>query len=416
MSVQVPSGSTPTPRGELPREAGVYVHFPYCVHRCHYCDFNTRAVASPPRERYARAVLAELDRRASALDGRRVVSVYFGGGTPGLWGARWVGAIVHAVERVGGVRASELEVTIEVNPGECDEALLRAYREEGGCNRVSFGVQSFDDAILRRLDRIHDARAAHAALDAAVRAGYERWSLDLMFALPGQTLEAWQETLEIALGHAPPHLSVYNLTVEQATPLAALVRRGRVRLPPDEQQLEMMQLAADVLADGGYAHYEISNYAKPGQASRHNLLYWTGRPYLGLGAGAHSWLPAHGQGLGVRQANVRSDRDYVEAALHGRDTAAFRERIDARTHLDERVLTGLRLPLEGVDLDDVQRVTGLDPAALYGERAAALHDAGLLDIEARHWRLTRAGLAVADAVIAHLLAHPGNPAALDTPG
>lgn len=384
--------------GGLPREAGLYIHFPFCRKRCHYCDFNTYAVPEIPAEPYTRAVLRELEERRGELGEARLVSVFFGGGTPGLWGAEAVGRVLRAVEGAfGGVDA--LEVTIEVNPGECDEGMLRAYREVG-VNRVSFGVQSLDDTLLLAMDRIHTADEAREALRAVGRAGFRRWSCDLMFGLPGQTVTRWERDLAEVVALGASHVSAYNLMVEEGTPLARFVRDGKVRLPPESRQVRMLERAVAVLGKAGVGRYEISNFARPGEESVHNLLYWTGRPYLGIGAGAHSFVPGVGGGnlasLGRRSTNVRKFGEYMDAVGREGVAIAFSEEIDPETHVRERLMTGLRLD-RGLDVEDVLAVTGIDVRERFERVLRGLIRDGLL-VDQGTLRLTPQAVAVSDSV------------------
>lgn len=380
----------------LPREAGLYIHFPFCRKRCHYCDFNTYAVPEIPAEPYTRAILRELEARAGELAGAQLVSIFFGGGTPGLWGPGPVGRVLRAVELALGVPDLEaLEVTIEVNPGECDEAMLRGYREQG-VNRVSFGVQSLDDRLLKAVDRIHSAEEAREALRAAPRAGFERWSCDVMFGLPGQSLARWERDLREIVSLGPSHVSAYNLIVEEGTPLARFVRDGKVKLPPDSRQVRMLERGRELLAEGGLPRYEISNFARPGQESVHNLLYWTGRPYLGLGAGAHSFV-AGGPALGRRSTNIRKFGEYMDAVTRDGVASAFTEDIDPETHVRERLMTGLRLD-RGLDLEDVRAVTGVDVRAMFPRELRGLLADGLLIDDGATLRLTERAVAISDSV------------------
>ena len=397
----------------LPREAGLYVHFPFCRRRCHYCDFNTYAVPVIPAEPYTQAILRELETRAAELTGARIVSVFFGGGTPGLWGPEPVGRVLRAAEAALGITDLDaLEVTIEVNPGECDEDMLRGYRQVG-VNRVSFGVQSLDDRLLAAVDRIHRAEEAREALRMAPRCGFERWSCDVMFGLPGQSLARWERDLREIVSLGPSHVSAYNLIVEEGTPLALYVRDGKVKLPPDSRQVRMLERGRELLEEAGLARYEISNFARPGQESIHNLLYWTGRPYLGLGAGAHSFVSSrtgatdgadaaageHGVpgAVGRRTTNVRKFGEYMAAVNRGGRALAFEEAIDPLTHVRERLMTGLRLD-RGVDLDDIRAVTGIDVLDRFSGEVGALRAEGLLALDGATLRLTEQAVAISDAV------------------
>lgn len=327
--------------GRGARRAGVYVHFPWCLAKCPYCDFVSYA-----REReaidhraYADAVLAELDRRARAFEGRRIESVFFGGGTPSLWDPAQLGRVL------AGVKAHlsctpELEVTVECNPTSLDEDRARALVDVG-VNRVSIGAQSLDDGRLKYLGRLHDAAGGRRAVGDAVRAGVPRVSADLIFGVPEQSPEqATREATELAdMGLA--HLSCYQLTIEPGTRFGELAKRGRLPLADDGAVAESFLAIDSALGARGLRHYEISNYARPGHEARHNLGYWRGDEYLGLGCAAYGFVEETDRA--VRYRNDPSPDRYVAGAP---DT---REPIDAGARARERIMLGLRVT-EGVDL------------------------------------------------------------------
>jgi oxygen-independent coproporphyrinogen-3 oxidase len=383
---------------KLPSESGLYIHFPFCRKRCHYCDFNTYAVPDIPTDGYTEAILKEFESRAHLLDGTQLTTIFLGGGTPGLWGAKPVEKVLRAVKDRFPSAPLE-EITLEVNPGECDEDMLRAYREESGCTRVSFGVQAMEDGLLQSMDRIHSAEEARDAMRAAAKVGFESWSVDLIFGLPGQTMERWVTDLREVLSFSPPHLSVYNLMVEPGTPLAMMVRDEKVHLPPDELQLEMLAFAAEEISRQGLARYEISNFSLENHHSQHNLLYWTGRPYLGLGAGAHGFIGNNDDSpaLGKRQVNIRKYTEYMKSVSTRGEAIAGEEIIDGEMHLRERLMTGLRLDA-GVDLKELAEITGLDPAHRYAEVLKGLEEEGLITRRDERISLTPTGLPVSDAV------------------
>jgi oxygen-independent coproporphyrinogen-3 oxidase len=249
------------------------------------------------------------------------------------------------------------------------------------------------------MDRIHSADEARDAMRAAAKIGFQSWSADLIFGLPGQSMERWKTDLREVLSFSPPHLSVYNLMVEPGTPLWMMVRDGKVRIPPDTLQLEMLQFAAEEITEQGLARYEISNFCQPDHHSRHNLFYWTGRPYLGLGAGAHGFVSSNPdtQGLGKRQVNIRKYSDYMNAITATGTAIAGEENIDAETHLRERLMTGLRLD-EGVDLKELNTITGFDTSEVYADVLNTLEDEGLIARSDERIRLTPRGLPISDAV------------------
>jgi oxygen-independent coproporphyrinogen III oxidase len=326
------------PTGEL----GVYVHFPFCRARCPYCDFKVDVVRAIPSRAYLEAVRAELRARVWGGDDgtRRLRSVYFGGGTPSLWEPEALAGVIEAASRAFAVAPAAvpgLEITVEANPRELTRERAAGLRE-AGVNRLSLGLQSFDDATLRQLGRDHDAAAGRRALDVALEGGFERLSFDLIAAVPGRELGDWRRELASAepfLGAG--HVSVYELTVHEGTPFGRLRKQGR--LPPVAEDLAVAVLAETegFLGAHGLLHYEVSSYARPGHEAVHNGLYWGGAEYLGLGVAAHSMRVA---ATGVaRRENVRETARYLEEPL---SPPNGEEWLDAETHLRERVFLGLR--------------------------------------------------------------------------
>ncbi len=358
------------------RTASVYVHVPYCVERCRYCDFNVTRRTHIPRDEYTRAVLAEGAARSAALTGRRLESVYFGGGTPSLWGAEGVGAVLAACRQWGSEVSAELEVTLEANPLEA--ATFASYAAVG-VNRLSLGVQTLSDECLRGLNRGHDARQALTAIEAALAAGFRSVSVDLIFGLPGQTLEAFEGDVTRVLALGVPHLSVYQLTLEPRTGLGAQAARGELRLPAEDTTDAQWERLHTLVKGFGLVSYEISNHGVPGHWSRHNTGYWLGQPYLGLGAGAHSFSRLDGAaGVGAeRRENLRPHRDYLAAALAGRDPVGTAERLGPHSHAFERLFTGLRFAA-GVDLRGMSEELGVS-LARYDAVILELAEAGLME-------------------------------------
>ena len=312
----------------------LYVHVPWCMRKCPYCDFNSHeARGEIPEERYIDALIADLDRALPLVWGRRVYTMFFGGGTPSLLSARAVDTLLSAV-RARLPLAAEAEITLEANPGTFEAEKFAAFRA-AGVNRLSIGIQSFDARHLRSLGRVHDDRQARAAIEIA-RSHFDNFNLDLMYALPGQTLLEAASDIDTALAYAPPHLSVYHLTLEPNT----YFHRYPPALPDDEAAAQMQDAIAKTLCGAGYEHYETSAYAKPGSRSRHNLNYWMFGDYLGLGAGAHSKLSFADRV--VRQARFRQPRDYMEHALTG-SAVQSDETVDARELPFEFMMNALRL-------------------------------------------------------------------------
>ena len=336
---------------------GVYVHWPFCASKCPYCDFNSHVRAGGIDEpRFLRAFLAELRHWAELAPDREVTSVFFGGGTPSLMSPDSVGAILEAVAASWRVR-DDSEVTLEANPSSVEAARFRGYRAVG-VNRVSLGVQSLDDMALRTLGRLHTVNEARAAIEVA-RATFGRYSFDLIYARPGQTLDAWREELGQALSLAGRHLSLYQLTIEPETPFAALHRRGKLRVPGAEAARDLYALAQDLTGAAGLPAYEISNHAAPGEECRHNLTYWRYGEWAGIGPGAHGRVVA----AGMRRATSaeRQPELWLErVATHGHGIAEALP-LQPAEQADEALLMGLRLS-EGLDLERLAAVSGMRPS------------------------------------------------------
>lgn len=389
---------------------GIYLHVPFCVRKCRYCDFVTYAGRNTLIPEYVDALVADIESAPRRWPGElpRVSSVFWGGGTPSLLPAAAFGRIHDAIERAFGwqfARAA-VEITIEANPDTIDEAYLQTAHA-GGVNRLSLGVQSFQEAGLRALDRDHDAATIARAVAAARDAGIDEVSLDLIFGWDGQTDAAWQDDLVAALALAPQHLSLYALTIEDGSALAADIARGRVHAPDDDRQADFYERAVAVLGAAGYEGYEISNWARRGpdevpglNRSRHNSLYWRNGEYLGFGVGAHSHY--RGQRFGVG----RLVRRYIESARDALVVPAFSETIATPTAMAETMMLGLRLR-EGVDRDAFQRRHGLALDGVYGPQLAALAPLGVLDDDGTRLRLTQHGRLVANEVLVRFL--PDNP-------
>jgi oxygen-independent coproporphyrinogen-3 oxidase len=341
---------------------GVYVHWPFCTSKCPYCDFNSHVRPSGinggiDEGRFCAAFLKELEHWAGLPPGRVVGSIFIGGGTPSLMSAATVGAILDAIARHWPV-AGGAEITLEANPSSVEAARFRGYRA-AGVNRVSLGVQSLDDGVLRSLGRLHTVEEALAAIEIA-RSTFERFSFDLIYARPGQTREAWRDELERALGLAGTHLSLYQLTIEPGTPFAELYARGKLRVPNGEAARDFYDLTQGLTERAGLPAYEISNHAAPGAECRHNLLYWRYGEYAGIGPGAHGRMVVGG----VRQATVaeRNPERWVALVEERGHGLAETTALSAAEEADEALLMGLRLS-EGLDLDRLATLTGFAPRA-----------------------------------------------------
>jgi oxygen-independent coproporphyrinogen-3 oxidase len=386
------------------RPLGVYVHFPFCTARCPYCDFAVTVRPEIPHDAYASAVLAELNIRGAWFKGDggpRLVSIYFGGGTPGRWRADALGRVLSATQRMFDDSGAALEITVEANPGDLESSTLRELRALG-VNRLSFGAQAFQDRLLRSLGRQHDAAAIADAFGAARAAGFGNLCADLMFGLPDQTMIDWRESLDALCSLAPDHITAYALTVEPGTAFGALERAGKLQRPGDETVAAMYSLCHDTLTAAGYEHYEISSYARPGRRSVHNSLYWTMGAYLGLGVSASSFRPLAG-GNGWRFANPRSFGTYMRQMNAGAVPPVHIERRSPAQVEDEALWLALRMS-DGVDREVHRRRHGADPLT-FPERsaaAAACVKAGWLEITPRSLRLLPTGFLFADEVAIRL--------------
>jgi oxygen-independent coproporphyrinogen-3 oxidase len=382
---------------------GVYVHFPFCSVRCPYCDFAVDTRAEIPHDLYADAVIAELAARAGWFQGAGpLVSIYFGGGTPGLWRPDALGRVIAAARATfGAPPAADLEITVEVNPGEVDAVHLRALRA-AGVNRLSIGVQALEDRLLVALGRNHDAAAGPAAVAAARAAGFDNLSIDLIFGVPGQTRDDWGRAIEGAVALAPEHLSAYALTIERGTAFGARDRAGDLPRPDDEVVADMFEAARAGFAAAGLSPYEVSSYARPGRRARHNQLYWSLGPYLGVGASAASFRPL-AEGGGWRFSNPRATDVYLRAAVTGGGSPAVRH-VERRTASDlenEAVWLGLRTA-EGLDRAAHRARHGRDPVAGRESSVAAVVSSGWLVADAQRLRLTPSGVLFADEIASKL--------------
>jgi putative oxygen-independent coproporphyrinogen III oxidase len=366
---------------------GVYVHWPYCARICPYCDFNVVRDRGRAEEQaaLARAIVGDLHRRRQETGPRRLVSVFFGGGTPSLMDPAFVAAILDTATEFWSAEPS-LEVTLEANPTDAEAARFAAFADTG-VNRLSLGVQSLDDAALAFLGRNHDAAAARRAAEKA-RAAFPRLSLDLIYARPGQPRDAWRVELEAALELGPEHISPYQLTIEQGTAFDRAVRRGSFSPPDQDLGAELFETTQHVLEAAGFDAYEVSNHARGEAArSRHNLVYWRGEDYVGVGPGAHGRLTL-GAGR-VATTAPRKIADYI-------DGVGFEHEVLTRSEAaEERLLLGLRID-DGVAFKEVAAL-GLTPGRVHD-----LVEAGLLADDPDRLRATRAGRLVLDRLTAEL--------------
>ena len=376
---------------------GVYVHWPFCLSKCPYCDFNSHVRREPIDEaRFVRAFAAEIAATAQRVPGRTVSTIFFGGGTPSLMQPATVGAILDAIGKNWAV-APDVEVTLEANPTSVEATRFRGYRT-AGVNRVSLGVQALDDKVLAELGRMHSAREALDAV-AIARSVFDRYSFDLIYARPRQQPDEWAAELKRALAQAGEHLSLYQLTIEPDTPFAALHAAGKLVTPDDDLGRALYDTTLELCAAHRLPAYEISNHARPGAECRHNLVYWRGQEYAGIGPGAHGRLDIDG----TRHATATEKRPEawlmrVEANGHGLVTD---DELTREEMADEFLLMGLRLA-EGIDIGRYEAVSG---RKLDASRVTMLQEHGLVETTAEgRLRVTLPGFPVLDAVVADLAA------------
>jgi oxygen-independent coproporphyrinogen-3 oxidase len=387
------------------RPLGVYVHFPFCRARCPYCDFATAVREPIPHDEYAAAVIAELSARAGWFrdtDPPDLKSIYFGGGTPGLWRPEAVAQVIAATRRLFDA-TGPLEITVETNPGQATAESLADLRATG-VNRVSLGMQAFQDHLLREIGRQHSVAAIGAAVTAVRAAGIDNLCADLMFGLPGQSMDDWRRSLDALVAVGPEHVTAYALTIERGTPFGALERAGKLVRPDDETVAAMYAMAHEALQAADFEHYEISSYARPGRRAVHNTLYWTGGAYLGVGASASSFRPL-ADGTGWRFSNPRAVETYLRsaAARQGNPLPAKVEHRTAEDLENEGLWLSLRT-CDGVDRAAHARRYGRDPLA-FPERAAAAGkcvEAGWLSVAPDRLHLTVTGFQFADEVASRL--------------
>lgn len=370
---------------------GCYVHIPFCVKKCAYCDFNSYSgYTDNSVSRYVSALETDI-RRANSAQSEPIDTIFFGGGTPTAIPAHDQARLLRAVLDTLPV-TQNAEITTEANPGTMDTAHLDILRN-AGFNRISFGVQSFDAGLLKTLDRIHGPEEAKRAVQSARAAGFDNVSIDLMFALPRQSLAQWQDTLAQALEMGTEHLSLYALIVEEGTGFYTLQQKGRLLLPPDDLAADMYALAQETAKAHGFGQYETSNFARLGQECRHNLHYWRNEPYHGFGCGAASYLN------GTRRMALKSPALYADTITRGEDITLSCETLTRTETMAETMMLGLRLTKEGVPCQRFRARFGEDPRLVYAEELETFRQRGLLEVTDERIRLTPHGVFLSSEVL-----------------
>ena len=373
--------------------AGVYIHIPFCVTRCHYCNFATGGYESELARRYTAAVRAEIGRADTSTEPAmwRVDTIYFGGGTPTTLTVEQISSLIEVCRRKFEV-APDSEITAEANPGSVSQNYLEELRS-AGINRLSFGVQSFDDGELLMIGRTHSAEEAREAVRMAREAGFANISIDLIAGLPEQKMETWRRNIKEAFALEPDHLSVYLLELYKDAPLLHRINRGELRAIDDELTVEMYFALTDEAERRGYERYEISNWARPGFESRHNLKYWTDAPYWAFG------VSAAGYDGRKRWSNTRNIHEYLTKIESDQTALAEQIELDDEDRQSENLFLRLRLK-DGVDLAEHQRRFGVNALERYRDEIGRLSEAGLIDLEENRLKISRAGAVLANEVFA----------------
>jgi oxygen-independent coproporphyrinogen-3 oxidase len=370
---------------------GLYIHIPYCIHKCGYCDFNSHPIKQDETNHYIDALVAEMKHYAKTYSNTNIIrTIFLGGGTPTT-------LTVYQLERIlkecvsEFTVASDAEITIEANPATIDIEQLKSIRQTG-YNRISIGVQSFDKAELKLLDRAHGPEEIHSTVDRARKAGFDNLSLDLMFAVPNQSLSSWESNLNKALEKNPEHLSTYNLTIEQGTAFSKLQSNGKLIMPDDDYQLELYKRTIERLTKKGFHHYEISNFARRGKECKHNITYWENKNTLGLGAGASSYMN------GTRFKNINLPAHYIRQVKEKKIAVEHSETLEPRQAMGETIMLGLRL-LQGISIHQFEKRFQISFINLFRNIISALKEKELVIIEKDYLRLSQKGLFWADSVI-----------------
>ena len=374
--------------------AGIYIHIPFCESLCPYCDFYSVLADDSVMERFINSLNAEAVLRSADYDSHTFDSVYFGGGTPSRLGPDRIGSILDSLKSHYKI-LDDTEITMECNPSTVAFDAFRKYMETG-VNRISIGIQSFDNDNLKALGRIHDSTEAREALASARKAGFNNINMDLIYGIPGQTLSGWENDLKSALELAPEHISAYNLIIEPDTPFGELYRRGELILPPDDLQKDMYYALIDLSARGGFKRYELSNFAANRLSCRHNLKYWKNIPFLGLGPSGVSYDGS------IRSRNFANLDMYCELISSGKSPAEYAERINRETAIEERVMMGLRLA-EGLSLRNLIEEFGYDLAKEKKSEIDNLMKTGYLVLDGERLRIARNGLFISDEITVKLI-------------
>ena len=378
----------------------IYVHWPFCLKKCPYCDFNSHVRDEIDQDVWLKSYIAELNWFKAQFPSVSAGSIFFGGGTPSLMPATTVSAIIEHIDRLW-PHDEEIEITIEANPSSVEAGRFKDYRS-AGVNRVSLGVQSLRDEDLQFLGRLHNSDEALSALDIAKNT-FDRVSFDLIYALPEQSLGRWEKELQHALTFAGDHLSLYQLTIEEGTAFHHQFKRGKFLLPDEDLAAEMYALTQDITADAGLPAYEVSNHARPGSESRHNLYYWQSLPFFGIGPGAHGRLPGIEPHTAIAHAQIKRPEDWLKAVRDKGCGLDATHSVSADERAEEALMMGLRLN-KGIDRQQFSQTIGRDIMHyLDSTRLQQLQDEGFITLEDTNLRLSKKGMPLLNTLISQLV-------------
>lgn len=370
--------------------AGIYIHIPFCLSKCYYCDFYSQTASEDVINEYVDCIVKEINIVLPQLSDKKFDTIYFGGGTPSLLKINQIGKILETLFKH--INSSNInEITIEANPETLTRNKLKAFLELG-INRLSIGVQSTNDYLLKLLNRVHNRKRAIQSIHLARESGFDNLNVDLIFGIPEQTIDDWKKTLDTITSFQPEHLSVYNLTVERGTRLHQLIKTKQLQLPSEDSQVKMFNFAMKYLTKKNYQHYEISNYALRGFACRHNLKYWEGDEYLGIGVASHSWID------GQRFFIPPKLKLYTENVKKGKLPYQYDKVKSLRRNIAEKLMMGLRL-IGGINLNGFREKYDIDITQFFESEIKELYSMKLISISKNHLRLTKRGILLANEVM-----------------
>lgn len=378
--------------GSMNSPTSVYIHIPFCAKKCHYCDFNTYVAEGQPIDHYLDALIKEMKMTAADLPNRKMETVFVGGGTPTILNVRQMQRLLEGIHTTFSLDSTAVEFTMEANPGTTEPEKLRVMKQ-GGVNRLSFGVQSFQDELLQAIGRVHDVKDVYTSINDASQVGFNNISIDLMFGLPRQTVSMVEQSLDKALALDLPHYSLYSLKLEENTLFHALYQKNQLPLPNEDEEYTMYKRIRERLLQAGYKQYEISNFAKPGRESKHNITYWKNQPYLGIGAGAH------GYNDGVRHMNFKGVQAYIDRVNSGILPRKEVVKVSRAEAMEDFMMVGLRM-LDGISGKDFLNQFGVKIERVFGTVIHRLLKKDLLIRTRDGYKLTEQGLLFGNEVFA----------------